>query len=253
MTKIGITIPAIVDQECADAVVKGIASNIVEKNYDFEFVIFLNIDNYCRKGCSGTPQSISEKYKELENGKNCIVKVFHHSPALGLTRSSKFLFERFMEEGCEFLLFLDDDCVIINPIPFLEFIHLAKNGDTIHLAFAYDDRSVESPFITNNVYFDGENTRVFYNNRVFCTENGTIFCRGMVKRILKQCNFNPMHNPEDEIGKTKAYMDSPVYTVARKINGNATVVPGVRFWPLPKENHFIVDAIRYYRKVGWNK
>lgn len=251
--KIGIIIPAIVDQECANAVVSSVASNMIRCNKNIEFSVFLNVDNYCRKGCHGNKESIANKYKELENEPNCKVNVFHHSPPLGLTRASKFLFEKFIRTDSEFLLFLDDDCVIINEVPFGEFVHLSENRDTIHLAFAYDDRSVESPFITNEVYFEGEKIKVFYNNRVFCTENGTIFCRSVVKRILKECNFNPTHNPEDEIGITKSYLDSPVYTVARKINGNAIVTPGVRFWPLPKENHFIVDAIRYYRKVGWNK
>ena len=249
-------IPAIIDQECADALIDHMRKNIVVANPDITFKFLVNVDDYRRKGCLGTVETICDSYSSLKQS-NCTVDIVINGKPLGLTVASRELFKRFLETDFEYLVFFDDDCVIINPVYFNEFINMVNEDYTFHLAFAYDNISVENPFITNDVYLEGQTVRIFKNSRVFCTENGTIFTKNMVRKIINEYTtderkFNTSFNPEDVIGALDCYKCRPVLTVAFK-NNKCVVVDLKQPWRLPKENHFIVDSIRHFRIVGWNK
>lgn len=253
---IAIMIPAIIDQECAEMVSDTIRKNIVNANTYCDFILLLNIDDYCRKGCHGDVDSISKTYNELGVESNCSISIIVHKKPLGLTPASRELFGRFLKTGAEALLFLDDDCEIINPVIFKDFMGLIYNDVTLHLAFAYDDKSSENPFIRNDIYFDGQSMIAFRNSHIFLTENGTIFTKEMVKNILNEYEsdkkkYNPKYNPEDVIGHLNCYKQNPVITLAHK--DKDCIVRDVPLWKLPKKNHFVVDSVRHYRKVGWNR
>ena len=266
-TKIAIMIPAIIDQECADMLTESMKKNIIKVNPDCYFNFIVNIDDYRRHDCYGDVKSISKSYSGLAE-ENCSVDIVVHNPPLTLTVASRELFERFLNSDSDYLIFFDDDCEIINPIYFDEFIKLITEKVTLHLAFAYDDMSVENPFITNDVYFEGKTIKIFKNSKIFLTENGTIFTRKTIKNILNEYNvddrkknvlfhkFNPRRNPEDVIGALDSYKNKPSLTVAFK--NDTCVVDNIvdgtkKLWRLSKKNHFIVDSIRHYRKVGWNR
>lgn len=267
-TKIAIIIPAIIDQECADMLTKSMEKYIIGVNPDYHFNFFINIDDYRRHDCYGDVKSISKSYNDLAK-ENCSVDIVIHKPPLTLTVASRELFERFLNSDSDYLIFFDDDCEIINPICFNEFIKLITEDVTLHLSFAYDDMSVENPFITNDVYFEGKTIKVFKNSDIFLTENGTIFTKKTIKNILNEYavddkkknisfhKFNSNRNPEDVIGVLDSYKNKPVLTVAFKNDTcvvDDVVIDGIKnLWRLPKKNHFIVDSIRHYRKVGWNK
>jgi len=260
--KIAIMVPAIIDQECADMVTDCMRKNIIQANLDCDFKFLINIDDYRRKGDTGDVESISSSYNILAEEDNCVVDIVVHGTPLGLTTASRELFERFLKTDSEYLVFFDDDCELPNPIRFREFIHLTEEKDvTLHMAHSYDTISVENPFIQNNVCFEGETVRIFENNRVFMTENGTIFTRKMIEDILEEyclneSKFNTSYNPEDVIGALDCYKKRPVWTITFKTENCVVddIIDGTRKpWRLPKENHFIVDSIRHYKKVGWNK
>jgi hypothetical protein len=68
-----------------------------------------------------------------------------------------------------------------------------------------------------------------------------------------ECEWNPYNNTEDEIGKTLSYRNNPIYTVFFKKDGKDVIFKKDNAWSVPRESHFIIDLIRYYRRVGWNK
>ena len=260
--KIAIMIPAIIDQECAQAVTSAMRENIVLANPDCEFTFLINIDDYCRTGCFGNVTSVSNAYNELAKEVNCLVNIVVHKHPLGLTLASRKLFERFLDLDSDYLIFFDDDCVVINPIHFSEFLGVVKDDVTLHLAFAYDNASVENPFIKNDIQFEGDTVRVFSNSAVFMTENGTIFTRDNIRDILDEYGsnekkFDRSRNPEDVIGGLDCYRKRPVWTVTYKaddcIVADKSPKKNRPLWRLPRKNHFIVDSIRHHRKVGWNK
>jgi len=247
-----IIIPAIIDEECAIRTSSTISKNIVSVNPDFRFNIILNIDDYKRSGCLGNVESISQYYLKIQENNNCDVAISVHKKPLGLTFATLFLFNKFLEAQSNLMLFLDDDCDIINPVILSEFYDKIDENSVFHLAFGYDNKSSENPFIKNDIYFDGNSIRMFKNNRNFCTENGTFLTRKLVLDILGEGGFDRNINAEDNIGRKKCYGNRSVYTVAFKKN-ECVVNLEKSIWRLPKENHFIIDSIRHYRKWGWDK
>ena len=248
---IALCLPAILDLNLIKKTTATIKNNIIDANPDFNFNIFVNVDNYRRSDGVGTAEEVSQCYRNLVSD-HCHVDITCQKERVGMNFSYIHLYKKFINSNSEHCLYFDDDHEIINPIRFKEFYHLLDDKNIYHLAAAKKEVdkefSYENPFLENVVLHDLETIKIYKNNRNFHTLPGTIFSKNQAKIILFQLEINKTHVMiEDMVARTAFFQTCEIYTVFFK-DGDMKYSKNENNegWILPLKNHFAYDRIRAF-------
>ena len=110
MKNITLCIPAIVDFDLISENVKSIKKNFIDCNSNFNFNVFVNVDDYKRENSVGIAEEILDCYETL-NCKNCKVDVNISNPRLGINMSYRYLLEKFVNSDGEYCIYFDEFCL----------------------------------------------------------------------------------------------------------------------------------------------
>lgn len=246
MIKLAVLVPAIDDLECYEKHYNSL-NNIFHNEIEFLYIIHLDIKK--RENTYGTKKDfinlvndLDKKYKNLE----CIFLC--DEKHIGLNKTMHLLFSEFFKSSADFCVIIEDDSEITNKIYINEFLHLNENDTSLfRLSFATCSYSTENPFLIDN-FKETDNHFIYKNNRYFCSLNGSFYSKRDVENILLNWNFQG--EPENNIRLAKN-----ILTLFIKSNNTPKLKNNINnvLFNLPKENHILLDDIRFKRRVGWNK
>tara|TARA_R110001583_G_scaffold7985_10_gene38930 strand:+ start:20082 stop:20909 length:828 start_codon:yes stop_codon:yes gene_type:complete len=261
--------PAIVDRDCVEQSSISLRENLFEKNKDYKFTHVVQLCDYKRDGYSGNLSEIESIYRDSDSVENCKLVLKKSSPRVGHVMAGYNLFCEFLKTDCEYAVVIEEDTKLMHPLLLDDIAKILKdNSDkVVHLSMGYDypgmnkwktgdsgkeDCSSEA-FLEEKISIQN-NLHVFSNYRNFCSWNGTIFSRELMKKIV--ASFKPFadENCEDQIGKMPFYVEKEVLTIGSgqdvKLDGGREDFFKHHDWQLPKENHILLEVLRRGRDLG---
>jgi hypothetical protein len=255
--------PAIIDKDCISLTAPSIAENIFKNNSSVKFKHIIQLCDHKREGYSGTLDEICEIYKSESTLENCEVLINVSSPRVGHVMAGYNLFCEFLKTGSDYCVVIEEDTKVMHPID-LQDINLVIEKypkSIVHMSMGYDypgmnkwkagdsgKEDCSSEAFLDKKIFETDSTHVFSNYMNFCSWNGTILSREIVKKIV--ASFLPFstENCEDQIGNMPFYNNLDVLTLG---SGDSVELNGGREdffkhydWQLPKENHMLLEILR---------
>jgi len=261
--------PAIIDKECIEQSLPSLRKNLFENNPNTTFTHIVQLCDYKRDGYDGTLGEIESLYLDSNNLENCNVIMKKSSPRVGHVMAGYNLFCEFLKTGCDYCIVIEEDTKLINPVDLRSISGIIEKypENIIHLSMGYDypgmnkwkpgDKGKEdcsSEAFLEEKIFNLDSIHIFSNYTNFCSWNGTILSREIMKKIA--ASFLPFSNEncEDQIGNMPFYSEREVLTLGFgkdvELDGEREDFFHHHDWQLPKENHFLLEVLRRGRDLG---
>ena len=270
MNSLCVLTPAIIDRECVEQTAKSLRENLFEKNPKTRFKHIVQLCDYKREGYEGTLEEIEKIYLESNSLENCEVVVKKSSPRVGHVMAGYKLFCEFIfSTESDHCIVIEEDTKLMHPVELenLQSIIEKYPEKIVHLSMGYDypgmnkwkpgdngkeDCSSEA-FLEEKIHSEGA-LSAFSNYTSFCSWNGTVFSRDMMKKIVGSFSPFSSENCEDQIGNMNFFSEKEVLTLGFgenvELNGEREEFFKHHDWQLPKENHILLEIIRRGRELG---
>lgn len=268
MKSLCILTPAIVDRECVEITSKLLYENLFSLNPDVHFDHVVQLCNHTRPECVGSVDEIEEIYNKYNDLNNVTVKVNKSYNRLGHVMAGYYLYKEFLETDCDYCLLIEDDIKLANPlyVKDLNLVVEKYKDNIIHLSAGYDypglnewkgdpgKEDCSSEAWLEDKIDEIENINIYTNCDTFCSWNGNLLSRDMVKNIVE--NFQPLStvNCEDQISRMSHYRSFDILTLG--YGEGIDLIAGRKDfnihydWQLPKQNHYLLETTRRARTSG---